>query len=141
MRYLIIVKATPASEAGMPDEEWMAHMEAYHAQLTQAGVLLDAASLQRSAQGWRVTYSGEQRQVLEGPFAACQGLIAGYTLIQVKSREEAMEWARRFPNPAVAGGEAEIEVRRLVEREDFPPGAIVDELRNLAVGQPSKLQE
>jgi hypothetical protein len=120
MRFMIIVKATPDSEAGvMPEAPLRAEMTAYHAALAQAGVLLDAAGLQPSTKGWRVRYRGAQAPVIDGPFTAAEGLIAGYTLIQVRSREEAMEWARRFPAPMGCGQDAEIEVRQLFEINDF----------------------
>jgi len=97
---MILVKATAASEAGeMPEASLMAAMGAYHEELAKAGVLLDATGLQPTSKGWRIRYSGGQRSVIDGPFADTQEVIAGYTLIQVRSREEAMEWARRFPAP------------------------------------------
>src|SRR5881409_868141 len=110
MRFMMIVKATKNSEAGvMPPEKLMAEMQKYHEELQKAGVLLDASGLQASSKGWRVKYSGSKRTVIDGPFSEAKELIAGYTIIQVKSREEAMEWTRRFPNPGE--DEAEIEVR------------------------------
>src|SRR5512147_1680712 len=118
MRFMIIVKATKDSEAGIfpPDmDRLMSEMAAYHEELAKAGALLDASGLQPSSKGWRIKYSGSRRTVIDGPFAETKELIAGYTLIQVKSREEALEWARRFPNPAIDGREAEIEVRQLYE--------------------------
>lgn len=84
----------------------------YHEQLSKAGVLLDGSGLKPSSQGWPIHYDGDKRSVVDGPFAETKELIAGYTLIQVKSREEAMEWARRFPNPAGRGKAAIIEVRQ-----------------------------
>ena len=121
MRFMIIVKATKDSEKGvMPAEKLIGEMQKYHEELQKAGVLLDASGLKGSKFGWRVKYSaGGKRAVVDGPFAEAKELIAGYTLIQVKSREEAMEWARRYPNPSNDGGEAEIEVRQLFELEDF----------------------
>ncbi len=134
MRYMIIVKATKDSEAGvMPEEKLIAVMATYHEELAKAGILLDASGLQPSAKGWRVRYAGEKRTVLDGPFAEAKELIAGYTLIQVKSKEEAMEWSRRFPNPVGEGQDAEIEVRRLFELEDFGPGEAIDRFRELGV--------
>ena len=122
MRFMILVKATPDSEAGkQPPETLFAEMAAYHEALVKAGVLLDGAGLQPSAKGWRVRYSGDKRTVVDGPFAETKELVAGYTLIQTKTREEAFEWARRFPNPSIDNGEAEIEVRQLFELEDFEP--------------------
>jgi hypothetical protein len=92
-------------------------------------VLLDGAGLQASSKGWRVKYAGSKRTVIEGPFTEAKELIAGYTIIQVKSREEAMEWARRFPNPAGDGKEGEIEVRQFFELEDFGPSEAVERFR------------
>jgi len=135
MRYMIIVKATKDSEAGvMPGEDLLARMGAYHEELAKAGVLLDGSGLKPSRDGWRIRYEGEQRTVIDGPFTETKELVAGYTLIQVRSREEAQEWARRFPNPAVDGGEAEIEVRQLFELEDFGPSEAVDRMRDIGVG-------
>lgn len=136
MRFMIIVKATPDSEAGlMPQgeagERLMAQMAQYHEELAQAGALLDGSGLQPSSKGWRVRYSGDKRKVVDGPFAESKELIAGYTLIQVKSREEALEWSRRFPNPVGEGKEAEIEVRQLFELDDFTPSASVERFREL----------
>ena len=132
MRYMIIVKATADSEAGvMPPESLLAEMAAFHAQLARAGVLLDASGLKPSANGWRVRYDGGKHGVIDGPFTESKELIAGYTLIQVASREEAMEWARRFPNPGGAGQPAEIEVRELFELDDFAPSAEIERFRAL----------
>ncbi len=121
MRYMIIVKASADSEAGvMPPASLLAAMASYHEQLARAGVLLDAAGLRASSHGWRVRCGGDgERRVIDGPFAETQELIAGYTLIQVRSREEALEWSRRFPSPSIDGGACEIEVRQLFELEDF----------------------
>ena len=135
MRFMIIVKATKDSEAGvMPEEELIAEMANYHEELQRAGVLLDASGLQPSSRGWRIKYSGGKRTVVDGPFAETKELVAGYTLIQVKSREEAMEWTRRFPNPAIGGKEGEIEVRQLFELEDFGPSEAVERFREMGVG-------
>ena len=123
MRFMIIVRATPESEAGvMPEEPLLAAMAGYHEALAKAGVLLDVAGLQPSAKGWRVRYRAGRVSVVDGPFADTQSLVAGYTLIQVRSREEAMEWARRFPAPMGEQADAEIEVRQLYEVSDFAPG-------------------
>ena len=122
MRFMIIVKATRDSEAGkQPPESLFAEMAAYHEALVKAGVLLDGAGLQPSSKGWRIRYAGNKRTIVDGPFAETKELIAGYTLIQTKTREEALEWARRFPNPTIDHGECEIEVRQLFELEDFEP--------------------
>lgn len=136
MRFMIIVKSNPEFEARSakdfrPDEAVFAEMAAYHEELARAGALLDANGLQPSRGGWRVRYDGERRTIIDGPFTEAKELIAGYTLIQVKSREEAMEWARRFPNPVGAGEPAEIEVRQLFELEDFAPSPQVERFRAL----------
>lgn len=135
MRFMIIVKATKDSEAGvMPDEKLLAEMAKYHEELQKAGVLLDGSGLHPSSKGWRIRYSGGKRSVIDGPFTETKELIAGYTLIQVKSREEAMEWTRRFPNPAIGGKDGEIEVRQLFELEDFGQSEAVDRFREMEVG-------
>ena len=139
MRFMIIVRATPDTEAEVlgvaPDEQLMADMAAYHEDLAKAGVLLDGAGLRPSRYGWRVHYSaGDKRTITDGPFAEAKELIAGYTLIQVRSREEALEWARRFPNPVGRGKEADIEVRQLFELEDFGDSAQTKRFRDLGMG-------
>jgi len=132
---MIVVKATKESEAGvMPHEKMLTDMAKYHEELQKAGVLLDASGLQASAKGWRIKYSGQKRTVVDGPFAEAKELIAGYTMIQVKSKDEAMEWARRFPNPALDGKDGEIEVRQLFELDDFGPSEAVERFRKLDVG-------
>ena len=117
MRYMILVKATPQSEAGAPPSgSLVAALADYHRALARAGVLLDAAGLQPSAKGWRVRYgSSGDRCVVDGPFAETKELVAGYTIVDVRSRDEALEWARRFPAPHGDGVEAEIEVRQMSE--------------------------
>lgn len=125
MRFMIMVKATPISEAGrLPDDDTlMQDMGAFHEELARAGVLLDANGLRPSRQGWRIRYDRDgARRIVDGPFAETKELLAGYTLIQVRSRDEAMEWARRFPAPFGRGVECEVEVRPLYENEDFEPG-------------------
>lgn len=130
MRFMIIVKGNEDSEAGvMPSEEMLTEMGTYHEELAKAGVLLDGTGLQPTSKGWRLKYSGDKRTVIDGPFTEAKELIAGYTIIQVKSREEAMEWVRRFPNPAGPGQEAEIEVRQLFELDDFEQGPAIDRFR------------
>jgi hypothetical protein len=136
MRFMIIVKATRDSEAGsMPGEELIASMAAYHEALAKAGMLLDGSGLHPSSKGWRIQYSGEKRTVVDGPFAETKELIAGYTLIQAESREEALEWTRRFPNPSVDHGEAQIEVRQLYELEDFGSSPALDRMREIGIGE------
>ncbi|WP_292936595.1 YciI family protein [Noviherbaspirillum sp.] len=134
MRYMIIVKASQQSETGvMPEEKLMAAMADYHEQLAKAGVLLDASGLQPSAKGWRIRYSAGKRMVIDGPFAETKELVAGYTIIQVRSREEALEWTRRFPAPHGDDVEAEIEVRQMYELEDFAPSPAVEQFRELGI--------
>ena len=135
MRFMIIVKATRDSEAGvMPEEKLIAEMATYHEELAKDGVLLDASGLKPSSKGWRIKYSRGKRTFIDGPFTEAKELIAGYTMIQVKSKEEAIEWTKRFPNPAVDGKEGEIEVRHLFELEDFGPSEAVERFRDMGVG-------
>ena len=134
MRFMIIVKATKDSEAGvMPEEKLLATMQKYHEELVKAGVLVDASGLKPSSKGWRVTYSGDKRTVVDGPFAETKELVAGYTIINVKSREEAIELTKRFPNPS-DGKAGEIEVRQFFELEDFGPSEAVERFREMGVG-------
>jgi len=118
MRFMMIVKATPESEAGvMPTEKMLNAMMKYNEELTKAGVLLDLSGLQSSAKGARVRFSGGKRTVIDGPFTEAKELVAGYWVIQVKSKEEAIEWVKRCPNPLL--GDSEIEIRQIFEAEDF----------------------
>jgi hypothetical protein len=133
---MILVKATRDSEAGvMPEESLFAEMATYHEELAKAGLLLDASGLHPTSKGWRVKYSGGNRALTDGPFTESKELIAGYTIIQVKSKQEAIEWSRRFPNPVGPGRDAEIEVRQLFELDDFAPGKSVERFREMGVGQ------
>ena len=135
MRFMIIVKATPESEAGvMPGDALLNAMADYHGELARAGVLLDASGLHPSSLGWRIRYRGKERSIVDGPFAESKEMIAGYTMISVRSREEALEWARRFPNPRGDGLDAEIEVRQVFELDDFPPSEVLDRFRALEDG-------
>ena len=119
MRFTIIVKASPDFEAGvMPSKELMTAMGNYNEELTKAGILIDCDGLQPSSKGARVRFSGDQRTVIDGPFAETKELIAGYWLWEVKSKEEAIEWVKRCPNP-MPGTEAEIEIRPVYSAEDF----------------------
>ncbi len=140
MRFMILVKASKDSEAGIfpEDDKLFTAMARYHEELQKAGALLDASGLQPSSKGWRVKYSGEKRMLIDGPFSETKELVAGYTLIQAKSREDAMEWARRFPNPSIDGKEAEIEVRQLYELEDFRPSHAVERFRKMGIGGTQK---
>ena len=118
MRFMIIVKATKDSEAGvMPSEQLLTEMGKYNEELVNAGVMLAGEGLQPSSKGARVKFSGSTRTVTDGPFAETKELIAGYWLWQVKSKEEAIEWVKRCPNPMP--GESEIEIRQVFEAEDF----------------------
>lgn len=136
MRFMIIVKATKDSEAGvMPEEALLAEMAGYHEELAKAGVLLDGSGLQSSAKGWRINYSGKERTFIDGPFTEAKELVAGYTIIQVGSREEAIEWTRRFPNPAADGKEGEIEVRQMFELEDFGQSEETERFRKIGIGE------
>jgi hypothetical protein len=126
MRFMIIVKATKDSEAGvMPSEQLLADMGKYNEELAKAGVLLAAEGLQPSSKGARVKFSGAKRIVTDGPFTETKELIAGFWLWQVKSKEEAIEWVKRCPNPH-PGVESEIEIRQVFELEDFPHGEAVE---------------
>lgn len=135
MRFMIIVKSTPEFEAETtpqtPDEKLMKEMADYHEELSRAGVLLDGSGLQPSRKGWRIHYSGQKRTVIDGPFAEAKELIAGFTTIQVRSREEAMEWSRRYPNPVGENAPAVIEVRQLYELDDFTPSDQVERFREM----------
>src|SRR5262249_47177346 len=106
-------------------------MASYHEELQKAGMLLDASGLHPSSKGWRIKYDGAKRTVIDGPFTESKELIAGYTLIQAKSREEAMEWVRRFPNPAVDGKKGEIEIRQLFELDDFPQNEAIERFHEM----------
>ncbi len=118
MRFMIMIKATRDSEAGvMPSEQLLAEMGRFNEELMNAGVLLAGEGLQPSSKGARVTFSGNKRTLIDGPFAETKELIAGYWLWQVKSKEEAIEWVKRCPNPT--GAEGEIEIRQVFEAEDF----------------------
>lgn len=115
----------------MPPESLFAEMGRYHEELQKAGMLLDASGLKPSNKGWRVRYDGAKRSFVDGPFAETKELVAGYTIIQAKSREEAIAWTKRFPNPAVDGGKAEIEVREFYELEDFAGSKEVERFRQM----------
>ena len=133
MRYMILVKATRDSEAGaMPPESLFHAMAQYHEELAKAGMLVDASGLKPSARGWRIQYGRNgQRSFVDGPFAETKELVAGYTVIKAKSREEALEWTRRFPNPSIDGGEAQIEVREFFELEDFGESEAIERFRKI----------
>ena len=118
MRFMIIVKATKDSEAGvMPSEQLLTEMGKFNEELVKAGVMLAGEGLHPSSKGARVKFSGAKRTVIDGPFVETKELIAGFWLWQVKSKEEAIEWVKRCPNPMK--GESEIEIRQVFEAEDF----------------------
>jgi hypothetical protein len=119
MRFMIIVKASRDSEAGkMPSQELLAAMGKYNEELVKAGIMLAGEGLQPSSKGARVRFSGERRTVIDGPFTETKELIAGFWLWQVKSKQEAIDWVKRCPNP-MPGTEAEIEIRQVFEAQDF----------------------
>ena len=118
MRFMILVKADKTTEAGvLPSEQLLAEMGKYNEELVKAGVLLAGEGLQPSSKGARVKFSGAKRTVIDGPFAEVKELIAGFWLIEVKSKDEAIEWVKRAPNPT--GEDSEIEIRQVFEAEDF----------------------
>ena len=120
MRFMVMVKANKDSEAGaMPSEKLLAEMGKYNEELAKAGVLLAGEGLQASSKGARVRFSGKKRTVIDGPFVETKDLIAGFWIFQVKSKEEAIEWVKRCPNPME--GDSEIEIRQLFEASDFGP--------------------
>ncbi|MCU1741088.1 MULTISPECIES: YciI family protein [Pseudomonas] len=118
MRFMVIVKASPESEAGeMPSNELLAAMGAYNEELAKAGVILAAEGLHPSSRGVRVQFSGKQRTVIDGPFMETKELIAGFWIFNVQSLQEAIDWVKRCPNPMVS--DSEIEIRQVFEAEDF----------------------
>ena len=120
MRFMVIVKADTSSEAGVPPDPGLLNaMMKYNEELTKAGVLLAAEGLQPSSKGARVRFSGSKRTVTDGPFTEIKELIAGFWIFQVKSKEEAIEWVKKSPNP-FPGTDSEIEIRQVFEAEDFP---------------------
>ena len=132
MRFMMLVKASKDSEAGvMPDDNLIAAMTKYNEEMAKAGILLDLAGLQPSSKGARIKFSGKTPTVVDGPFAEAKELIAGYWLIQVKSKEEAIDWAKRCPSPHGEAAEGEIELRQLFELEDFGPSPAIDDARRL----------
>ena len=132
MRFMMMVRANKNTEAGvMPDQRLIAAMGKYNEEMAKAGVLLDLAGLQPSKKGARIRFSGGKPTVIDGPFAETKELIAGYWLIQVKSKEEAIEWAKRCPCPHGETAEGEIELRQLFELDDFAPSEAVEDARKL----------
>ncbi len=137
MRFMLIVKASAESEAGvMPEDKLIAEMTKFNEEMQKAGILLDLSGLQPSSKGARVKFAGGKRTLVEGPFGDPQSLIAGYWIIQVKSKEEAIQWAMRAPAPHNCDG-AEIEIRQFFELEDFGESEAIEQARELE----SKLQK
>lgn len=136
MKFMILVKATQDSEAGkMPPDSLIAEMVGFHEEMAKAGVLVDGAGLRDSSRGWRIRYGkGGKRTFVDGPFTETKELVAGYTIIDVKSREEALAWTKRFPNPSIDGGEGEIEVRPFFDLDDFEDSAAVRKAKELNLG-------
>ena len=129
MRFMVIVKADKNSEAGvLPDEKLLTAMGKYNEELAKAGVLQAGEGLHPSSKGARVKFSGEKRTVKDGPFPETKDLVAGFWIFQVKSKQEAIDWVKRCPNPT--GPEGEIEIRQIFEAEDFGP-ALTPELREV----------
>ena len=119
MRFMVMVKATKNSEAGMmPSEQLLADMGKYNEELIKAGIMLSGDGLQPSSKGARVRFSGDKRTVIDGPFTETKELVAGFWIWQCKSKEEAIEWLKRSPNP-MPGEDSEIEIRQIFEAEDF----------------------
>jgi hypothetical protein len=140
MRFMMIVKANKLTEAGvLPTETAMAAMHKYNEELQKAGVLLDLSGLKPTSRGARVRYAGGKVTVVDGPFAESKELVAGYWIIQVKSREEAIEWAKRIPfeTTSPAGEGTEIELRPFYEMEDFAPGAAIEAAKELGKKLPA----
>jgi hypothetical protein len=130
MRFMVMVKATKDSEAGvMPSEELLSAMAKFNEEMVKAGVMLDGNGLQSSAKGARVRFSGDKRTVLDGPFAETKELVAGYWILQCKSLAEAVAWIKRCPNPH--NEDSEIEIRQLFELEDFGESDAIDHHRRL----------
>lgn len=133
MRFMMIVKANEDAEAGkLPDVEMLEAMGKYNEELMRAGVLLDLAGLQPTSKGARVRFSASGQRVIDGPFAETKELIGGYWIIRVNSLQEAIDWAKRAPNPHGPGLDAEIEIRPFYELDDFaPPGPATERQREL----------
>jgi hypothetical protein len=139
MRFMVIVKADKNSEAGgLPDEKLLTEMTKYNDELVKAGVMLAGEGLHPSSKGARVRFSGTKRTVIDGPFSETKELVAGFWIFQVKSREEAIEWVKRCPNPML--GDSEIEIRQVFEADDFGP-ALTPELREAEDRQRAQIEK
>jgi hypothetical protein len=136
VKFMILVKATKDSEAGkMPPDSLIAQMVGFHEEMAKAGILVDGSGLRPSRDAWRVRYGKDgKRSLVDGPFTETKELVAGYTIIDVKSREEAIAWTKRFPNPSIDGGEGEIEVRPYFALDDFADSPALDKARKLKLG-------
>jgi hypothetical protein len=137
VKYMILVKGSQDTEAGkMPPESLLAEMGAYHEELAKAGVLVDGSGLKPTNRGWRIKYGeGGKRTFVDGPFTESKELVAGYTIINVKSREEAIAWTKRFPNPSINAADAEIEVREYFELDDFGDSPQIERFRKIGIGE------
>ena len=137
MKFIILVKATKDSEAGkMPSDSLIAEMVGFHEEMAKAGVLVDGSGLRASSHGWRIRYGKNgKRTVVDGPFVETKELVAGYTVIEVSSREEALAWTKRFPNPSIDGGEGEIEVRPYFDLDEFGDTPAVRKAKELKLGE------
>ncbi|HLG98493.1 MAG TPA: YciI family protein [Bryobacteraceae bacterium] len=132
MRFMMIVKANQDSEAGkMPSEELLAAMGKYNEELRKAGVLIDLNGLHPTSKGARVKFSAGKPTVVDGPFAETKELIGGYWIIRVKSKQEAIEWAKRAPAPHGENADGEIEIRQIFELDDFAPSPAIEAAREL----------
>lgn len=137
MRFMILIKATIDSEAGvMPTEELAGPMADYHEEMVKAGVLVDGNGLKPTSKGWRLKYSGGKRVVTDGPFTETKEVVAGYTILKVNSAEEALDWFRRCPNAHQQ--DCEIELRQLYELEDFGPMEAMDRFREMGISGAEK---
>ena len=134
MRFMIRVRANRETEKDTPPSaKLISEMADYHEELAKAGALVDASGLQPSAKGWRIRYSGGKRAVVDGPYSETKELIAGYTIIEASTREEALEWTKRFPNPFPDEPESEIEVRPIKGLDDLGDSEGVQRFRELNV--------
>lgn len=115
----------------MPGEKLISEMATFHKELAKAGALIDGSGLQPSSRGWRIRYRGEKRTVVDGPFSETKELVAGYTIIKTKTKQEAIELTRRYPNPMGEGSDTEIEVRQLFELDDFGPSEATERFRKM----------
>ena len=136
MRFLVIRKADEFTEAGIPPtEDLIAAMGRYNEEMVKAGVMLSGDGLQPSSKGARVKFSGGKPRVIDGPFTESKELVAGFSILQVDSKEEAIEWVKRWPQ-IDGGGEVEIEIRQLFELEDFGPSEAIDRMREVGFAKP-----